>query len=209
VKTRIVWLFLGLCSASYASVVAVGPAAFPSGSALLDLTGLADGTEVNGLTVNGVHFSYTVGGSPLSGAVVIDGGPGITNNIAPPNIVSVGDNTGVLGLLLPAPVTLFGYGYAILNTTTVANATTINIFMGATNLGTLSYTGAPDSTFTGGFAGIQSTIPFDRVELTFNSTAAPAFALDNVRFSGSSVPEPSTMLLTVAALALGLRRRHQ
>jgi hypothetical protein len=138
--------------------------------------------------------------------VQIDGGPGTTNNITPPNIVSVGDDTGILGLLLPAPVTLFGYGYAILNVVTVANATTINIFMGTTNLGTLSYTGDPDPTFAGGFAGIQSTVPFDRVELTFNSTAAPAFAVDNVRFA--IVPEPSTILLTGVALALLLRRRR-
>jgi hypothetical protein len=200
-------LSLSLCGAAYSSVIAVGPAAFPTGSALLDFATLATGTEVNGLTVAGVQFSYTVGGSPLNGAVEIDGGPGTTNNIAPPNIVSIGNNTGILGLLLPAPVTLFGYGYAILNTITVANATTINIFMGTTNLGTLFYTGVPDPGFTGGFAGIQSTIPFNRVELTFNSGAAPAFAVDNVRFA-ATIPEPSTFLLTVVALALGLRRRR-
>jgi hypothetical protein len=206
VRARIVWLSLSLCGAAYSSVIAVGPAAFPAGAALLDFATLSTGTEVNGLTVNGVQFSYTVGGSPLNGAVQIDGGPGTTNNITPPNIVSVGDDTGILGLLLPAPVTLFGYGYAILNVTTIANAATINIFMGTSNLGTLSYTGVPDPTFTGGFAGIQSTIPFNRVELTFNSTAAPAFAVDNVRFA--IIPEPSTILLTVVALALGIRRRR-
>ncbi len=204
--TRIVWLSIGLCGAAYTSVIAVGPGAFPAGATLLDFATLSNGTEVNGLTVNGVQFSYTVGGSPLNGAVQIDGGPGTTNNITPPNIVSVGNDTGILGLLLPAPVTLFGYGYAILNTTAVANAATINIFMGITNLGTLSYTGVPDPTFAGGFAGIQSTIPFNRVELTFNSAAAPAFAVDNVRFA--IIPEPSTILLTVGALALGILRRR-
>ena len=204
-RTRLLLISLTLCGAAYSAVVAAGPGAFPAGATLLDFTGLATGTEVNGLVVNGVRFSYTVGGSPLNGAVQIDGGPGATNNIAPQNIVSVGNSTGILGLLLPAPVTLFGYGYAILETATVANATTISIFSGTTNVGTLSYTGALDPTFTGGFAGIQSTIPFNRVELTFNSSA-PAFAVDNVRFS--SVPEPATILMTVAALALVLRRRQ-
>src|SRR5258707_327212 len=75
-----------------ASVVAVGLGAFGAATTLIDFTGLADGTEVNGLTVNGVLFSYVVGGSPLNGSVVIDGGPGTTNNITPPNIVSLGDN---------------------------------------------------------------------------------------------------------------------
>jgi len=206
VRARVVWLSLSLCGAAYSSVIAVGPAAFPAGAALLDFATLSIGTEVNGLTLNGVQFSYTVGGSPLNDAVLIGGGPGITNNITPQNIVSVGNDTGTLGLQLPAPVKLFGYGYAILNATTVANATTINIFMGTSNLGTLSYTGMPDPMFAGGFAGIHSTIPFNRLELTFNSTAAPAFAVDDVRFA--FIPEPSTIWLTVVALALGLRRRR-
>ena len=73
--------------------MAVGPAAFTSGAALLDFSSLATGTEVNGLLVNGVQFSYTVGGSPLNGGVEIDGGPGATNNISPQNIVSLGNDT--------------------------------------------------------------------------------------------------------------------
>jgi hypothetical protein len=126
--------------------------------------------------------------------VIIDGGP--PNDISPPNIVSVGLDTGILRLALPSFVDTFGYGYAILNISGVANATTINLFTGATNVGSLSYNGVPDPTFTGGFAGIQSTIPFNIVQITFNSAAAPAFALDNIR-TATTVPEPSTMLLLV------------
>jgi hypothetical protein len=140
-----------------------------------------------------------------NGIVVIDGGPGVTNNITPPNIVSVGNNTGVLGVLLPSQSTLFGYGYAILNVGPVSNATTIALFLGANPVGSLSYAGVPDPTFTGGFAGIQSTLPFDRVQLTFNSTVAPAFAVDNVRFA--AIPEPSTYWLMLGALVFGVRRR--
>ncbi|MEP6602244.1 MAG: PEP-CTERM sorting domain-containing protein [Nitrospirota bacterium] len=176
----------------------VGPGAFPA-APLITFTGLADGTEVNGLSVGGFQFSYSLG----NGQLVIDGGPGTTNNIAPPNIVSTGNSTGILTILLPSTATAFGYGYAILNTIAVTNATTISVFNGATALGSLSYNGVPDPTFTGGFAGIQSTIPFDRVALTFNSTAAPAFALDNIRLA--SVPEPSTMLLVlVGVIGFGL-----
>src|SRR5262249_25110374 len=96
---------------SNASVLPVGPGAFPTGSPLLNFNGLADGTEVNGLVVSGVTFSYTLGGILTNGAVIIDGGPGTTNNITPPNIVSVffGNNSGILGVTLPSPATLFGY----------------------------------------------------------------------------------------------------
>jgi len=191
-------LLLG--ATAQADIIAVGPGAFPSNATVITFNGLADGTEVNGLTVSGVQFSYTVGGSPLDGAVVIDGGPGPTNHIAPPNIVSDGDNTGVLTVTLPSSVHLFGYGFAILSEEAVANATTLSAFNGTTLLGSLSFSGAPDPTFTGGFAGIESTTTaFNRLQLTFNSSVAPAFAVGNVTFV-STVPEPSTMLLAVLGL---------
>ncbi|MDR3703242.1 MAG: PEP-CTERM sorting domain-containing protein [Candidatus Sulfopaludibacter sp.] len=182
--------------------MAVAPGAFPASAAPITFTGLASGVEVNGLSAGGVLFSYSLG----NGNVVIDGGPGVTNNLNPPNVVSAGDNSGILTLALPSLETMFGYGYAILDTNTVTDATTITLFNGATNVGTLSYNGSPDPSFAGGFAGIQSTVPFDSVQLTFDSVDAPAFALDNVVFA--SVPEPSAILLvlTGAAALFWLRR---
>src|SRR5712691_9769363 len=106
------------------STISVGIGAFGPGSTLTTFMGLADGTEVNGLTVNGILFNYSLG----NGQVTIDGGPGTTNNIAPPNIVSVGNNTGVLSMTLPSSVDMFGYGYAVLNTGAVTAATTISLF---------------------------------------------------------------------------------
>ena len=194
-----------LLSASNAlgSVISVGIGAFGPGSTLTTFTGLADGTEVNGLTVNGILFNYSLG----NGQVTIDGGPGPTNNITPPNIVSIGNNTGVLSVTLPSFVDTFGYGYAVLNTGAVTAATTISLFSGATPVGSLSYNGVPDPTFSGGFAGIGSTVPFDIVRVTFNSVAAPAFALDNIRTS-TAVPEPSTMLLIGTGIAVFLLFRR-
>lgn len=190
---------MALCSVTAtASVVPIGPGAFPAGSTLISFDGLLDGTEVNGLSTDGVVFTYSLG----DGQVIIDGGPGTTNNVAPPNVVSLGDPSGVLTLILPKFVDSFGFGYAMLNVVPILNATTITVFDGATNLGSISYDGFPDPAFTGGFAGILSTTPFNRVELTFNSAEASAFAIDNVRFA-ATIPEPSTVLLVLGG-GLGL-----
>jgi hypothetical protein len=193
-------------SVAHATVVAVGPADFPAGTTPITFDGLATGLEVNGLSVGGVQFSYSLG----NGDIIIDGGPGVTNNLNPPNVVSTGDDSGTLTLTLPSLENLFGYGYAILAGGPVANATTITLFNGATMVGTLSYDGVPDPTFPGGFAGIESTLPFNIAELTFNSVAAPAFALDNVVFA-TAIPEPSSLLLFLggAASLLGYRRRSR
>ena len=104
---------------------------------------------------------------------------------------------------------MFGFGYAILNTIAVPNATTISLFNGATPVGSRAYDGAPDPAFTGGFAGIQSTEVFNRVQLVF-SAAGPAFAVDNVRTGLSTpVPEPATIVLLGTGLlaAMGRARR--
>jgi len=198
-----------ICSSRLvASVVVINPGDFPSGITPITFTGLADTTEVNGLTVNGVLFNYLISGSPTNGDVVIDEGPGPTNHITPPNIVSIGDDSGILRMTLPLAATEVGFGYAILDLGTVTNATTISVYNGATLLGSLSYTGTSDPLFTGGFAGLQSTSPFNRVDITFNSTAAPAFALDNVLLA--AVPEPSmTLVMLSGAVLLVLRRRRR
>jgi hypothetical protein len=200
--SSMILLFGIVLSASTAlgSTISVGIGAFGPGSTLTTFTGLADGTEVNGLTVNGILFNYSLG----NGQVQLGVGPGTTNNMAPPNVVSVGDNTGVLSMTLPSFVDTFGYGYAELTTAAVTAATTISLFSGATPVGSLSYDGVPDPLFSGGFAGIESTIPFDIVQVRFNSLAAPAFALDNIRTAITTVPvpEPSTMLLLGAGITV-------
>ena len=119
--------------------------------------------------------------------------------------------TGVLTLTLGGLYDSFGFGFAILYEGSVLNAATITVFDGATNLGNLAYGAVPDPHFAGGFAGIQSTAPFNRVQLTFNSAVAPAFALDNIRLATTTtiVPEPSTMMLLAGGLLVLFSRRRK
>src|SRR5215203_5345192 len=90
-------------SPARADVIVVGPAAFPAGSPLITFAGVPDLTEVNGLLFGGIQFSYSLGDNE----VIINGGPGPTNNIDPPNVVSVGNGAGILRLLLPGLESVF------------------------------------------------------------------------------------------------------
>jgi hypothetical protein len=200
---------LSLCFLSPASnnaaLTPISPADFPASAVVLDFSGLADGTEANGLVLGGVLFQVTKNGVPTDGIVIVDGGPGTTGNITPPNLVSVPDAAidGVAVVIsLPNLMTQFGYGYAIRVEDTIPGATAISLFAGQTLIGNIPFTGTPDPQFAGGFAGVASDSPFDRAVITF-SDASDAFALDNVTFASgaSGVPEPGS---TVILLPIGL-----
>lgn len=188
-------LFLLTAAPNNAALTPISPPDFPAGAVVLDFSGLIDGTEVNGLVFDGVPFQVTENGSPTNGIVVIDGGPGITPHISPPNLVSISDLDGVaLVISLPNLATKFGYGYALRSENTVPAATTINLFAGITPIGSITFTGTPDPLFTGGFAGVASDTPFDRAVLNF-SDVGNAFAVDNVTFASSVSEQEATLIL--------------
>jgi hypothetical protein len=198
-------------SFSNAALTPIGPLDFASGATTVDFAALPTGTEANGLVRNGVLFQVTKNGLSSNGIVIVDAGPGITGNIAPPNLVSVSDISDVaLIVSLPNLTTQFGYGYAILAQVPIPAATTIQLFAGSTPVGNISFTGMPDPTFTGGFAGVASNAPFDRAILTF-SDLGDAFAVDNVTFARTVSDQGRTLILLSVGVfvLLSLRPGHR
>jgi len=162
-------LYFLATSFSHAALTPIGPLDFASGATVLDFSALADNTEANGLIVDGVLFQATKNGSSTNGVLIVDGGPGTTGNITPPNLVSLSDlNAIALIVSLPNLAIQFGYGYAFNAAVSIPVATTIELFAGSAPVGSISFTGIPDPIFTGGYAGVASNTPFDRAVLTFS-----------------------------------------
>ena len=197
-------LYLLATSFSHAALAPIGPLDFASGATVIDFSGLADKTEANGLVVNGVLFQVTKNGSSTNGIVSVDGGPGKTGNISPPNLVTFVSPNGIaLIVSLPNLATQFGYGYALAGAReSVPTATTIDLFAGSTPIGGISFTGIPDPDLTGGFAGVASDTPFDRAVLTF-SDVGDAFAVDKVTFGANrATDEGQTLVLLSAGISI-------
>jgi hypothetical protein len=191
---------------AFADVVsAVTLADFPAGSPVVTFDDQTAGGNADGTTDGGITFHYPNGG------LVYDGGPGTTNDITPPNLVSTGDPTGTLTMNLSAPVNMLGFGWAVLASGPIPDALTISVLNGNTLLGSLDFGGDGSPTFTGGFAGIQSTQDFDEVEVTFAQSGAPAFALDNIITAEvAATPEPASvfqLLGGLGVLALAARKK--
>ena len=142
----------------------MGPPDFASGATGLDFSALADNTEGNGLVLDAVLFHVTKNS--------VDGGPGTTGNITPPNLVSLSDPNGVALIVSLSNLAIqFGYGYALNAEVSIPAATTIELFAGSTPVGSISFTGIPDPTFTEGFAGIATDTQFNRAVLMVDGGA--------------------------------------
>ena len=211
-RTLLAVAFLLAAAASAQAVLVTLPAAALSAPAvapgtIVNFGEVSLGTPIHDLTIKGFTFSENTD-SPS--ATVSSGGPGTTLNLTIPSAQSGGGYSPasyVLTVTMPAATTQFGFGFAILDFVPTANAVTITVYYGATNLGSITYPGVPDPTppffFDGGFAGIGSTDPFTSARITFGPTAT-AFAIDNF-----AVPEPGSLLLLAVGGALaGLARRR-
>jgi hypothetical protein len=188
---------LGSTSA-HAALVALTLPSF--GAPKVTFSEVSVGSALNGLTINGFAFTETISNTFVAGT---GAGPGDTNSVTKPSALGNGNPAGqVISVMLPELSTAFGFAYALLASGTLPNGVTISLFNGLTDLGSLGFTAELDPVFPGGFAGIGSTVAFDKATITFNASAL-AYDLDNFNSVAAAVPEPGSLALVALALCLG------
>jgi hypothetical protein len=113
---------------------------------------------VNGLTVNGITFGFTVGGLASNDAVYnTTTGPGNTSYIHTPNLE--GDASGILQLDFTTPTSSLSFGLALLANSTGIGATVQLFDAGLNSVGTLPVNVAPISSVTEGQFSYPSEVP--------------------------------------------------
>lgn len=157
---------------------------------------------VNGLSLKGVTFGFTVGGVASTDATFnTNNGPGLSSFITPPNLE--GNSSGVLTLTFAAPVTSIQAGVALNSTATFSPGFSVQLFDTFNNsLGTTGVNTAPAPIFSEGQFN-YSGVAVSKAVVTFSP--GTRFAMDNLSFAPVAVPEPATVILgSLAIPALGL-----
>ena len=139
---------------------------------------------VNGLSYKGVTFGYSVNGVASTAADYNSSGPGVTAYTSDPSLV--GNTAGALLTFTFAHLTpTLQFGVALSTSATVTSGATVTLFDAIGNvISSSSVLVSPlGFTFSSGLFSYSGPIAVGRVTLSFNSTAAAAFAVDNLTYS--------------------------
>lgn len=138
--------------------------------------------SVDGTIIDGVGYSFTIGGLPHSDAAVTNDGPGTITYIERPNIE--GAAFGVLKLVFEQPTTIVKFGLALSTGGHHQEAAEVSLFRpGAGHIrGTVLMSTSSDPHFTEGLFEYRGPA-VKTVEITFNAELnAQRFAFDNLEF---------------------------
>lgn len=152
---------------------------------------------VNGVSIAGLTFRYTINGQASTQATYGATIPGNTANVKPPALV--GSTQGVLTFDFTGITTSLSFGIAFNSFNTLSPGATLQLFDGSLNpLSTINIRTLSTTSFTEALFSLSNT-QIGRAVLTFNQNVS-TFALDNLSFN--AVPEPAALLLLGSGLAV-------
>src|SRR5258707_5318139 len=153
-------------------------AAYPQSSTTITFSELA-AQSVNGLTCNGVTFSFQIAGTNSTDARFGGSGPGTLTYISDPSLE--GNTAGTLGFDFLVPISHLQFGVALASSSTLAPGVTVSLFdSNLTQVNKIPVTTSPISPHIFSEALFsEDGSPVSHVSLFFNSSAAPRFVLDN------------------------------
>lgn len=186
-----------------AAPTAILAADFDGSETVIDFNTIGDEVAVtNQYAASGITFGGALFGMTNSGDTNLFNGSTIASNWRY-------NGSGLQGLSWTASfssvITMVGF----LAETNLDDDVTIEAFMGANSLGTLSF--ANPNGIQPDFLGIRDLGGFDRITVTTGSRDNGFFAMDNLRFGGraTAVPEPMSLALVgLGLLGAGLARRR-
>ncbi len=154
---------------------------------------------VNGGSLFGLTFSFSLNGRASDQAVYGASLPGGTTNVSPPALV--GSTQEMLTFDFAQAPDFLRFGIAFNSCNTLDPGLTVQLFdgslslIGSFNVRTLSTTSFTEALFN------RSSVQIGRAVLTFNQNVS-TFALDNLSFNSLAIPEPAALVLLGTGLAV-------
>lgn len=150
-------------------------------------------TPLNGTSVHGVTFSFTVGGLPSIDARFL-GGPGVTQFVQDPS--AEGDANGVLTIVFTNSTSVLSFGLARLSNAVLSPGAVVDLFDGVGNpIQSTNLVLSPLVSFSEGQFNYTGS-PVKTAVITFpNPPAGLRFALDNLVYQSGPAAGPGAPFL--------------